>query len=67
MTERTVATPINKTLTFLKEGDVRAFAVVIVTPAGVSTAWAGVEDGYYHQLNSGIADLRRRFDKEASE
>lgn len=49
----------------LRQQDVRAMAIVMVSPGGeVSTAFAGHRDGHYHTLNSGIGLLRRRFDQE---
>jgi hypothetical protein len=60
-TAQTIATTKN----LLRNLDVRAMAVVLITPGGtVHTVLSGHRDGHYHTLNSGIATLRTRFDRE---
>jgi hypothetical protein len=50
----------------LRSHDVRALAVVLVMPGGqVATVFEGHRDGHFHNLNSGIGILRKRFDREA--
>lgn len=58
---RAVATAKN----ILRNQDIRAIAFVAVMPNGeVGSFYSGHQDGLFHQLNSGIATLRARFDRE---
>ncbi len=64
---REVASLVADTKGRLRRGDVRAIAIVLVRPGGeVDTCFAGHHDGHFHQLNSGISILRKRFDEEAT-
>lgn len=48
----------------LRQSDVRAIALVIVGPNGlVGTTFGGHRDGHFHQLRSGVEELRSRLDK----
>ena len=48
---------------FLRNEDVRALAFVFVRPDGaVGTMFAGTREGHYHQLRSGVEELRKRLD-----
>jgi hypothetical protein len=63
--QRDVLEAIAETKRRLRRGDVRALAVVLVSPGGeVSTVIAGTKGGNYHQLASGIARLGWRFQSE---
>jgi hypothetical protein len=46
----------------LRRDDIRALAVVFVGPNGnVGTLYGGHREGHYHQLRSGVDELRERF------
>jgi|GEM_PF-6499278 len=47
----------------LRNHDVRAVAFVFVKPDGVvGTLFAGNREGHFHQLRSGVEELRHRLD-----
>jgi hypothetical protein len=63
---REVQSMLAETTARIRRGDVRAAAFVLVTPGGqVATVFAGHKDGHFHELNSGLAILRKRFDEAA--
>lgn len=48
----------------LRNEDVRALAFVFVKPGGaVATMFAGHHEGHFHELRSGVEELRNRLDK----
>lgn len=49
---------------FLRNEDVRALAIVFVRPCGtVGTMFAGHREGHFHELRSGVEELRSRLDQ----
>jgi hypothetical protein len=62
---RDVRAAIATTIGKLRRGDVRALAVVLVTPQGmVHTMHAGGRDGHFHHLQSGAKTLADRIARD---